>query len=137
VSTYLTFDFGTKSIGVAVGQTITGTAQPLAAIKAKDGIPNWDEITHLHAQWLPTAMLVGLPLNMDGSEQEMTLRARKFGRRIANRCKTQVFEVDERLTTTDAKSRLFAMGGYKKLSKEKVDSVSACVIFEAWCETQG
>lgn len=137
MSTYLTFDFGTKSIGVAVGQTITGTAQPLAAIKAKDGIPNWDEITHLHAQWLPTAMLVGLPLNMDGSEQEMTLRARKFGRRIANRCKTQVFEVDERLTTTDAKSRLFAMGGYKKLSKEKVDSVSACVIFEAWCETQG
>jgi len=137
VGTYLSFDFGTKSIGVAVGQTITGTAQPLAAIKAKDGIPNWDEITQLHAQWLPTAMLVGLPLNMDGTEQEMTLRARKFGRRIAARCKAQVFEVDERLTTTDAKSRLFELGGYKKLSKEKVDSVSACVIFEAWYETQG
>jgi len=137
VSTYLAFDFGTKSIGVAIGQTITGTAQPLAAIKAKDGIPNWDEITHLHAQWLPTAMLVGLPLNMDGSEQEMTIRARKFGRRIAARYKTQVLEVDERLTTTDAKSRLFELGGYKKLSKEKVDSVSACVIFEAWYETQG
>ena len=82
-------------------------------------------------------MLVGLPLNMDGSEQEMTIRARKFGRRIAARCKTQVLEVDERLTTTDAKSRLFELGGYKKLSKEKVDSVSACVIFEAWYETQG
>jgi putative transcription antitermination factor YqgF len=73
VSTYLAFDFGTKSIGVAVGQTITGTAQPLAAIKANDGIPNWDTITELHAQWQPTAMLVGLPLNMDGTEQEMTL----------------------------------------------------------------
>ena len=136
MSTYLAFDFGTKSIGVAVGQTITGTAQPLAAIKATDGIPNWDTITALHAQWQPTAMLVGLPLNMDGTEQEMTLRARKFGRRISARCKSQVFEVDERLTTTDAKARLFELGGYKKLSKDKIDSVSACVIFEAWCESQ-
>ena len=136
MSTYLSFDFGTKSIGVAVGQTITGTAQPLAAIPAKEGIPNWDTIIDLYNQWLPTAVLVGLPLNMDGTEQEMTLRARKFGRRLSARCKTQVFEVDERLTTTDAKARLFALGGFKKLSKEKVYSVSAWVIFEAWVESQ-
>jgi putative Holliday junction resolvase len=71
---------------------------------------------------------------MDGTEQEMTLRARKFANRLANQCRAQVTMVDERLTTADAKARLFELGGYKKLTKGKVDSVSACVIFENWLE---
>jgi putative Holliday junction resolvase len=134
MSTYLVFDFGTKSIGVAVGQLVTGTAQPLDAIAAKDGIPDWEPIRRLYQEWLPKQCIVGIPYNMDGTEQEMTLRARKFANRLANQCRAQVTMVDERLTTADAKARLFELGGYKKLTKGKVDSVSACVIFENWLE---
>ena len=76
------FDYGTKSIGVAIGQELTGTAQPLRAIKANDGIPNWDDIDKLLKEWQPDLLVVGLPLNMDGTEQEITVRARKFGNRL-------------------------------------------------------
>ncbi|AUC89293.1 Holliday junction resolvase RuvX [Alteromonas sp. MB-3u-76] len=132
--TVLAFDFGTKSIGVAVGQEITGTASPLSALKARDGIPDWSLIEKLYAEWLPHAVVVGLPLNMDGTEQEMTQRARKFANRLHGRFKVNVELCDERLTTTDAKAMLFELGGYKKLTKDKVDSVSACVIFTSWVE---
>lgn len=134
--TVLAFDFGTKSIGVAVGQEVTGTASPLAALKARDGIPDWQQIAALYEEWQPHLIVVGLPLNMDGSEQEMTLRAKKFANRLHGRFKVAVETCDERLTTTDAKSMLFELGGYKKLTKDKIDSVSACVIFTSWIENQ-
>lgn len=76
--TVLAFDFGTKSIGVAVGQEITGTASPLAALKARDGIPDWNVIEKLYEEWQPQLVVVGLPLNMDGTEQEVTQRAKKI-----------------------------------------------------------
>jgi putative Holliday junction resolvase len=133
--TILAFDFGTKSIGVAVGQEVTGTASPLPALKARDGIPDWDLIETLYKDWLPDLVVVGLPLNMDGTEQQMTHRARKFANRLHNRFKVKVEVCDERLTTTDAKAMLFELGGYKKLTKDKVDSVSACVIFASWIES--
>lgn len=133
--TILSFDFGTKSIGVAVGQEVTGTASPLPALKARDGIPDWDLIETLYKDWLPDVVVVGLPLNMDGTEQQMTQRARKFANRLHHRFKVKVEVCDERLTTTDAKAMLFELGGYKKLTKEKVDSVSACVIFTSWIES--
>lgn len=70
--TILCFDYGTKSIGVAVGSELTGSATLLAALKAKDGIPDWQQIERLIKEWQPQLLLVGLPLNMDGSEQEFT-----------------------------------------------------------------
>ncbi|NRA52736.1 MAG: Holliday junction resolvase RuvX [Gammaproteobacteria bacterium] len=136
MTTMLAFDFGTKSIGVAIGQTITATASPLAAIKAQDGIPNWDLIEQLIKEWQPSQIIVGLPTNMDGTEQPMTLRARKFSQRIYARFKIPVVTHDERLTTAAAKERLFELGGYKKLTKGKIDSVSAVLILESWFETQ-
>ena len=134
--TVLAFDFGTKRIGVAVGQEVTGTASPLAALKARDGIPDWQQIAALYEEWQPHLVVVGLPLNIDGSEQEMTQRAKKFANRLHGRFKVAVETCDERLTTTDAKSMLFELGGYKKLTKDKIDSVSACVIFTSWIESQ-
>lgn len=132
----LAFDFGTKSIGIAVGQEITGTASPLPAISARDGIPDWDILAQIFEEWQPDLVVVGLPLNMDGSEQEMTKRARKFANRLHNRYRVPVEASDERLSTADARAMLFELGGYKKLTKEKVDSVSACVIFSSWVENQ-
>ena len=134
--TVLAFDFGTKSIGVAVGQEITGTASPLHAIKAVDGIPNWDIVAKVFEQWQPHIAVVGLPLNMDGSKQHVTFAAKKFANRLSAKYHLPVETSDERLTTVDAKARLFELGGYKKLEKQKIDSVSACLIFESWIEGQ-
>lgn len=132
--TLLGFDFGTKSIGVAIGQEVTGTASPLEALPARDGIPNWDSIEALYQQWAPQLVVVGLPLNMDGTKQQVTFAAQKFANRLHAKFKVPVQTIDERLTTVDAKSRLFELGGYKKLSKGKVDSVSACLIIESYFE---
>ena len=79
------FDFGTRSIGIATGQEITGTASPLTSLKANDGIPDWSQLEKLLKEWQPDLLVVGLPLNMDGTEQEMTVRARKFGQRLHGR----------------------------------------------------
>ena len=134
--TILGFDFGTKSIGIAIGQAITGSANPLTSIKANDGIPNWDEIGALLDEWKPDLVVVGLPLNMDGTSQEMTQRAQKFANRIAGRFGIKVATQDERLTTTDAKARLFELGGYKALDKGQIDAVSAVLIIESYFENQ-
>lgn len=134
--TILGFDFGTKSIGVAVGQEITGSASPLLSLKAVDGIPNWDEIGKLIGEWQPDLLVVGLPLNMDGTEQEMTHRARKFANRLNGRFGVKTATQDERLTTTDAKARLFELGGFKSLTKGQVDAVSAVLIIESYFENQ-
>ncbi|KEZ15968.1 Holliday junction resolvase RuvX [Glaesserella parasuis] len=134
--TVLAFDFGTNSIGCAVGQSITGTAQGLSAFKAQDGIPNWEQIGKVIAQWQPDLLVVGLPLNMDGTEQPLTQRAKKFANRLNGRFNLPVKLQDERLTTVEAKSEIFARGGFKALKKGKVDAISACLILESWFEQQ-
>ncbi|MGL5185609.1 MAG: Holliday junction resolvase RuvX, partial [Plesiomonas shigelloides] len=70
--TMMAFDFGTKSIGVAIGQEITATARPIASLKARDGIPDWEQLQKLLNEWKPDLVVVGLPLNMDGTEQPVT-----------------------------------------------------------------
>lgn len=130
--TVLAFDFGSKSIGVAVGQEITGTASPLPALKARDGIPDWNKLQQLFEQWQPQLAVVGLPLNMDGSYQPVTYAAKKFANRLNAKYRVPVETCDERLTTADAKAELFDMGGYRKLDKQSIDSASACLIFESW-----
>lgn len=132
--TLLAFDFGTKSIGVAVGQRITGTARPLPAIKAQDGTPDWNIIERLLKEWQPDEIIVGLPLNMDGTEQPLTARARKFANRIHGRFGVEVKLHDERLSTVEARSGLFEQGGYRALNKGKVDSASAVIILESYFE---
>lgn len=132
--TLLAFDFGTKSIGVAIGQQLTGTARPLNAIKAQDGIPDWNKIEALLKEWQPDRVVVGLPLNMDGTEQPLTARARKFANRLHGRFGVQVDLHDERLSTVEARADLFARGGFRALNKGSVDSLSAVIILESWFE---
>lgn len=134
--TILAFDFGTSSIGCAVGQSITGTAQGLPAFKAQDGIPNWEQIGKVIAEWQPDLLVVGLPLNMDGTEQPLTQRVKKFANRLNGRFRLPVELQDERLTTVSARSEIFERGGYRALKKGKVDSISACLILESWFEAQ-
>lgn len=132
MSTVIAFDFGTSSIGAAIGQDITKTARPLCAFKARDGKPNWQEIEKVLREWEPDYLVVGLPLNMDGTEQELTQRARKFANRLHGRFGFQVQLQDERLSTVEAKSQLFVNGGFRALKKSRVDASSAVIILESW-----
>ena len=131
----LSFDYGIKRIGVAVGQTITGTASELAPLKAKDGIPNWQEIEKLIKEWQPDILLVGLPLNMDGSESEMSKRARKFANRLHGRFGKPFEMVDERLSSEEVKYDLRDQGIHD-FGHHSVDGMVAKILFEDWCEHQ-
>lgn len=127
--TLLSFDFGMKKIGVAVGQSITQTATPLTELPAQDGIPSWDVIASLLQTWGIHAIVVGLPYNMDGSDQEITRAAKKFGNRLHDRFQKPVYFVDERLTTVEAKSHL-------RHPSKSVDRYAAKLILEAWFREQ-
>ena len=134
MATIIAFDFGTFSIGAAIGQDVTRTANPLCSFKARDGIPNWQAIEKVLDEWQPDLLIVGLPLNMDGTEQPLTARARKFANRLHGRFGYQVQLQDERLSTVEAKSRIFASRGYRALEKGHIDATSAVIILESWFE---
>ena len=131
---YLGFDFGYKRIGVAVGQRLTGGASPLLTLDAKSGIPDWDKVQKIVKQWGPLALIVGLPTCIDDSELYTTEAARRFAKQLAKRCALPVHLVDERLTTVEARRLLFEQGGYKKLKKNQIDGIAACVILQQWLQ---
>lgn len=122
--TLICFDFGEKKIGVAVGQTITATATPLETVHVRNNKPDWDRISKLIDQWRPTALVVGLPLNMDGTRQPMTDLADTFTKQLEERYHLPVHRVDERLSTIEAKHRLGNI--------ENLDPVAAQIILETW-----
>lgn len=130
--TVLGFDYGMRYIGVAVGQTVTATAQALETVHCHDGRPDWDRITRLIETWKPDRLVVGIPLNMDGSEQEMTDAARRFVRRLGGRFRLPVDGVDERLTTREASRILSEQGVPGHKLKNVVDAASAQIILESW-----
>lgn len=128
----MAFDFGRRNIGIAVGQTITQTATPLPPLLAKAGIPEWHPLDKIVRQWSPVALLVGIPLNMDGSEQSLTEQSRTFALSLKARYALPVYGMDERLTSKDARDQLFTAGGYKALKNHSVDSLAACLILESF-----
>ncbi|MEN9471549.1 MAG: putative holliday junction resolvase [Pseudomonadota bacterium] len=136
IKTILGFDFGSKYIGVALGHTSPAIAQPLTSLTVRNGEAPWKEIAALLKIWSPDALVVGIPLNMDGSEQAITHLARAFLANLKLRFHLPSFAVDERLTTVEARARLFAAGGYKALKKKSVDSVAAQLIVEIWLENR-
>ncbi|OEY65852.1 Holliday junction resolvase RuvX [Marinobacter sp. X15-166B] len=128
----LAFDFGTRRMGVAIGQELLGKARPLTMIPARDGVPDWETIRALFGEWCPDHVLVGLPLNMDGSENDMCARARKFGKRLHGRFHVPVDMMDERLTSFEAKGEVLAAGGEDDFGRYGVDDLAAVLILEAW-----
>lgn len=127
----LAFDYGTRHIGVAVGQSVTGNAAPLPVLAARDGIPRWEQVAALIDEWQPQRLVVGLPLNMDGSESELAVRARKFASRLHGRFGRPVILWDERLSSFEAKGHLLDRGR-RDFRGSGVDSLSAVVILESW-----
>jgi len=118
------FDFGTKKIGVAIGQAITGTATPLAILKARDGIPNWQQVERIIKEWQPALLVVGLPLNMDGTPSEMSRLSEKFARKLHGRYNIPSKTVDERLSSFEAALMTDQEG--------PIDSIAAQLILETY-----
>jgi putative Holliday junction resolvase len=132
IKVLLAFDYGTKNIGVASAQTITKTANSLPGLKAKDGIPDWTQIEKLLKEFKPDLVLVGLPLNMDGSESELSTRARKFANRLHGRFGIKVEMIDERLSSFAAKGEVLEQGGSRDYKNNPVDSIAARILLEDW-----
>jgi putative Holliday junction resolvase len=132
---FLGFDFGKRHIGVAVGQAITQTARPLTTLRANNGEPNWQDILDLIQTWQPHALVVGVPLNMDGTTQAITADAEHFIQQLAEKTQLTVHSVDERLTTVEAKQFIFTQKGYKGLNKASIDAMAAKHILESWLQS--
>ena len=134
--TVLGFDYGTRRIGTAVGQTLTATAKPLTPIRVQPSGPDWDAVSRLIEQWQPQVLVVGLPSNMDGTPHEMTAQARRFGNRLHGRYNLPVCWIDERLSSVEAQHRLTqtsATGNSRpRKDKDLIHSVAAQVILETW-----
>ena len=110
------------------------TAQPLSVLKAKDGQPDWEAVSALIEEWRPDLLLVGDPLNMDGSVSELAERARKFGRRLEGRFGVSVEAVDERLSSFEVKHQQREMGHRGNYKKAPVDSLAAELILRDWLD---
>ncbi|MSR10681.1 MAG: Holliday junction resolvase RuvX [Gammaproteobacteria bacterium] len=134
----LAFDYGTQRIGVAYGQSLTGTAQPVAVLKAIDGIPVWDEIAALIRQWQPQVFVIGMPYNMDGSDSEILPRAIKFANRLHGRFNLPSFGIDERLSSREARTQLEERAGAGRTGnsgpkkKAAIDAIAAQIILKNW-----
>ena len=122
--TMLAFDFGTRRIGVAVGERETGTAHPLETIAAEDNQTRFARIGAMILEWRPAELVVGLPLSMDGTEHEMTLRCQRFANQLRGRYNLPVHFVDERLTSVDAEMSLREAGG-DRFDKAAIDALAA------------
>ena len=132
----LAFDFGLKQIGVAVGNVALGTSEPLAILRAREGQPDWDAVARLLDEWRPAQLLVGDPLNMDGSVSELAQRARRFARRLEGRFGLPVALVDERLSSFEVKQQQREAGHAGDYRKRPVDSLAAQLILQDWLRLQ-
>jgi len=128
MATLLGFDFGTAKIGIAVGQTITATANPLTTIRSKKGAINWPSITDIIEEWQPDRIIVGLPKDLDDSDTEITARAQRFARQLEGRYHRPVSMMDEKLTSMEARSII----GRKPKNIEELDAIAAALILETW-----
>lgn len=132
-TTYLGFDFGTKKIGVAVGQTSTADAHPLQTIRSINQNPNWDVIGQLIREWQPVGLVVGISRQQDGTDNPVTPRMLKFCRQLDGRYALPVYQQDETLSTFEAKQLLFdevSLGAAKLW--EVQDQLAAQLILQSW-----
>lgn len=131
---FLGFDFGMRHIGYAIGQKSTRTATAGGTIPARAGIPDWQKLDLLLKKWQPEALIIGWPLNMDGSVQPLIEHVEQFAKQLQQRYQLPIHFVDERLTTKEARDRLFTAGGYKALTPSLVNGTAAQIILENWLQ---
>lgn len=136
VKTVMGLDFGISKMGIALGNTLTQTAQPLMQFKMENGKPNWEDLLKIINEWQVSKIVVGLPLNMDGTESELGNRAKKFARRLNHQLEMAhiacpVVMADERLSSREAKNLAWEYGLIKS-EKEPIDSIASAITLGSW-----
>jgi|SRR5215831_4500397 len=132
--TVLAFDFGTRKIGVAIGNTLLRIARPLTTIADVANAARFDAIAALIGEWQPQCLVVGRPLHADGTTHDMTARAERFARELERRFGLEVARVDERYTTAEADASLIAAGVRGHDRKAARDQVAAQIILQSWLD---
>ncbi len=134
--TVLAFDFGLQRIGVAVGESLVGTARPLEAIAHADNERRFAAIERLIKEWQPMTLVVGLPFAADGTAHDMTARCQRFANQLSGRFRLPVELVDERFSSVEAEDELRRSGLDWKKRKAKLDAQAAAVILHAYFDSR-
>jgi putative Holliday junction resolvase len=144
--TFLAFDYGSKRIGVAVGQELTRSATALVTLPNRANQNDWNAIDQLVKEWCPAGFVIGLPLNADGSEHQVSHAAKQFGNQLQARYNLPAYWIDERLTSSEAQSMIAAgsvnsksgqkAGAKSRQGKDQIDSTAAKLILESWFNQQ-
>ncbi len=132
----LAFDFGTRRVGVAIGNTLTRGARALTTLENTVQSSLLDRIAALVEEWHPSQLVVGLPVHADGSPHAMTRRAKRFARELETRFALPVALVDERWTTQSAKDALRNAGRGDRTARAARDETAATIILQAWLDEQ-
>ena len=138
MSCVLGFDYGSRLLGIAVGNRFTGSARGLTALPVRDGDPDWAKLDALHQEWLPDTLVVGLPLTLEGEEQPASRGARRFADKLGQRYGLPVELTDERHSSREAAQRFAsarAAGLKKRRDAATIDAEAAAVILERWLAT--
>ena len=136
---FVCFDYGLKRVGVATGQTITGTAQAETTIQWDIHSPPWQAVADIIRRWQPDALVVGIPYNMDGTPHNMTTAATEFAAELATQHALPIHQMDERLSSSEAEALYKSQraGGRKKHDKSIIDALAAQIILESWMRENG
>jgi putative holliday junction resolvase len=134
---YFGIDYGTRKLGIAVGQTLTRTAMGIAVVPVRNGEPDWPQLDQLVKHWKPQALVIGMPYNMDGTDSDIMVRVQEFAQGLSERYQLPWHGVDERLSTREAKaiSRHNAdLSGKRYNDRGQVDAMAAQLLLESWFE---
>jgi putative holliday junction resolvase len=134
--TVLSFDFGKKRIGVAIGEIGIGVAHPLKTVHSEKTAQRFEIIAELIATWQPVALVVGLPTHADGTEHELTRLSKRFARRLEGRFKISITFIDERYTSLVASDMLRELGIKGRKQKSKLDQIAAQQILQSFFDEQ-
>lgn len=132
----LALDYGVKKMGMALGNTLTNTARPFDILAMGNGQPDWDNLLGMIETWQVQQVVVGLPLNMDGSSSMLAKRAHKFARRLTHRLMERKLSIkvlmhDERLSSREAREIAWE-NGWIKDERDPIDDISACILLNSY-----
>lgn len=136
ITTVLGIDYGLKRIGIATGQTITGSASPITTLNQINGSPDWKAIENLIDQWKPQALIVGMPYYLDGKENDMTKAVEVFCLELEQRFAIPIFKINEALSSYEAEAILKKNTKIGKHNKHEIDKMAAAIIVQNWLDQQ-
>ncbi|MDH5710346.1 MAG: Holliday junction resolvase RuvX [Gammaproteobacteria bacterium] len=136
ITTVLGIDYGLKRIGIATGQTITGSASPITTLNQVNGSPDWAGLEKLIKEWRPQALIVGIPYHVDGKENDMTCAVEIFCLELEQRFSLPIYKINEALSSYEAEQLLKKNTKIGKHNKHEIDKMAAAIIVQNWLDQQ-